>query len=106
MVQGVTVNFSTIFCLFLDEKDFVFPLEDLFLITYLRPCKFYPESTLGRMQKYFKFKLKHKKICDDLTPESVRTVFEDGLFKYYPLRDKEGRRILYIHGGSESQFIA
>ena len=101
MVQGVTVNYSTIFCLFLDEKDFVFPLEDLFLITYLRPCKFYPESTLGRMQKYFKFKLKHKKICDDLTPESVRTVFEDGLFKYCPLRDKEVRRILYIHGGSE-----
>lgn len=56
------------------------------------------------MQRYFKFKVKHKKICENLTPESVRTVFEDGLFKYYPLRDKNGCRILYIHGGSKFIF--
>lgn len=80
-------------------------MEDPFLITYLRPCKFYPKSTLERMQKYFQFKTKHKKICDNLTPESVKTVFEDGLLKYYPLRDKDGRRILCIHGGSKKYFF-
>ena len=100
-------NFETDFfsLISLEEKDFVFPIEDPFLITYLRPCKFYPQSTLERMQKYFKFKAKHKKICENLTPDSVRNVFEDGLFKYYPLRDKEGRRILCIHGGSETRNI-
>lgn len=89
----------------LDEKDFVFAMEDSFIIPYLRPCKFYPKSSFERMQKYFKFKVKYKKVCENLTPESVRTVFEDGLLKYYPLRDKEGRRLVYIHFGSKFPFF-
>jgi len=31
----------------------------------------------------------------------VKTVFEDDLIKYLPLRDKDGRRILYVHCGSK-----
>jgi hypothetical protein len=84
----------------LDEKDFVFPIHDSLIIPYLRPCKFYPKSAFERMQNTFKFKLKYKKIYENLTPESVRTVFEDGLIKYFPIRDNEGRRIVYVHFGS------
>jgi len=53
------------------------------------------------MQKFFKFKSKHSKICEDITVDSIRNVLEDDLLKYMPLRDKEGRRILYIHCGSK-----
>lgn len=71
-------------------------------MTFLRPSKFYAQSAFDRMQKYFKFKLKHKKHCEDLTVESTRVVFEDDLVKYLPLRDVEGRRILHLDCGSES----
>lgn len=88
--------------LLLDEKDLTFPAEaDVFLLTFLRPCKFYSKSAFDRMQNYFKFKIKHKKACENITVESVATVFEDDLIKYFPLRDMEGRRILYLNLGSE-----
>ncbi|XP_070501698.1 alpha-tocopherol transfer protein-like [Chironomus tepperi] len=83
------------------EKNFVHPIEDPFLETYLRPCKYYAESAHQKMQKYFKFKLKHKKLYDNITVDSIRNVLEDDLLKYMPLRDKEGRRILYIHAGKK-----
>lgn len=87
---------------FTDEKDLSYPADhDPFLMTFLRPAKFYPKGALERMQKYFKFKLKYKKYCDDLTVESARIVFEDELVKYLPLRDVEGRRILYLSCGSK-----
>ncbi|CAG9801433.1 unnamed protein product [Chironomus riparius] len=82
-----------------NEKNFVHPMEDSFLETYLRPCKYYAASAHQKMQKFFKFKEKHKKICENITVDSIRNVLEDDLLKYLPLRDKEGRRILYIHSG-------
>lgn len=85
--------------LFLDEKDFTYPLHDNFLLTFLRPSKFYAKSAFERIQKFFKFKLKHKKACEMLTVDSVQVCFEDGLMKYLPLRDPEGRRIMYLHCG-------
>jgi hypothetical protein len=78
---------------FLDDNDLTFPTEsDIFLLTFLRPCKFYPESAFKKMQKYFQFREKHRKICENITVESVQNVFEDDLIKYLPVRDLEGRR--------------
>jgi len=85
-----------------DEKDFTFPADaDVFLLTFLRPCKFYAKSAFQKMQKYFKFRLKHKKVCERITVESVQTVFEDDLLKYLPLRSKDGQRILYLNAGKK-----
>lgn len=84
-----------------NEENFVHPTEDPFLETYLRPSKYYASSAFDKMQKYFKFKTKHKKICHNITLDSVRNVFEDDLIKYLPLRDKDGRRILYIQSGKK-----
>ncbi|KAL7010842.1 hypothetical protein ACKWTF_013973 [Chironomus riparius] len=82
------------------EKNFTFPHEgDFFHICFLRPCKYYPKSAFERMQKFYKFKIKHKNIHENLTPLALRTVFEDDLVKYFPLRDKNGCRIIYIHTG-------
>lgn len=82
-----------------DEKDFLFPTQEQFLKSYLRPSKFYTKSAFEKLQKYYKFKLKHPKICNNITVDSVRNVFEDGLIMYYPLRDCHGRRILYLQCG-------
>lgn len=53
------------------------------------------------MQKQYKFKLKHKKVCENITVDSVENVFADDLIKYLPLRDLDGRRILYLNCGSK-----
>ncbi|CRK99949.1 CLUMA_CG013246, isoform B [Clunio marinus] len=84
------------------EKDFTFPKEaDVFLMTFLRPCKFYASSAFEKMQKYFKFKLKHKKVCENINVKSVSNVFTEDLIKYLPLRDINGRRILYLNCGKK-----
>ncbi|XP_070501695.1 retinaldehyde-binding protein 1-like [Chironomus tepperi] len=81
------------------EKNFVHATDDFFLLSYLRPCKFYAKSALERMQTYYSFKLKYKKYIDNITVESVRNIIEDGIFKYSPLCDKNGRRIVFIQCG-------
>lgn len=128
---------------FTEEKTLDIPLEDdPFLIKFLRPCKFYPQSAFelvsverenaaGRwrdtvssisltpkrnwkdilhkhplqIKRYYKFKLKHKNICDDLFPSSVRHVFEQQLIHFQPLRDQHGRRIMILEVGSEWKFV-
>lgn len=79
----------------------VYPTEDFFLFPFLRPCKFYVTSAFKKLRKDLKFKSKHKEIFENLNVESVRNVFEDGIFKYLPLPDKHGRRVLFVQCGSE-----
>ncbi|XP_070501694.1 alpha-tocopherol transfer protein-like [Chironomus tepperi] len=81
------------------EKNLVYPTDDFFLYPYLRPCKFYAKSAFKKLQKDLKFKAKHSEIFDNITVESVRNVFEDGIFKYTPLCDKDGQRILFVQCG-------
>ena len=88
-----------------DEKSLVYPTEDFFLFPYLRPCKFYANSAFKKLKKDLKFKAKHKDIFGNLTVESVSNVFEDGIFKYTPLRNKDGQRVLYIQIGSKIKLI-
>lgn len=57
------------------------------------------------MKKYYKFKIKHKKSCENISVESVRHVFEEDIIKFLPLRDKHGSRIVYIACGSKFEFI-
>jgi len=53
------------------------------------------------MQNEFKFKIKYKKFYENINVEATRKIFEDDIFKYTPLNDKEGRRILIIQCGGE-----
>ncbi|KAG5668865.1 hypothetical protein PVAND_016785 [Polypedilum vanderplanki] len=82
------------------DKSFSFPHDDdFFYKIFLRPCHHYPKSAFEKLTKYFKFQIKHKKVCENLTTESIRHVLEDDLIKYYSIRDKNGCRVLYVHGG-------
>lgn len=84
------------------EEGFTFPLhEDLLLLPFLRPCKFDAKKSFKKIKKYYKFKIKHKKVCENITVESVRHVFEENIIKFLPLRDQDGRRIVYIDCGSK-----
>jgi hypothetical protein len=53
------------------------------------------------MQNEFKFKTKYKKFYENIDVEATRQIFEDDIFKYSPLNDKEGRRIFIIQCGGE-----
>lgn len=79
----------------------LYPTEDFFLLPFLRPCKFYATSAFKKLCKDLKLRSKHKEMFENLTVDSVQNVFEDGVFKYTPLRDKHGRRILFVQCGSE-----
>lgn len=57
-----------------------------------------------QLKKYYKFKIKYKKVCDTLMPESVRHVFEQELVSFQPRRDQHGRRILQLEAGSMNVF--
>lgn len=84
------------------EKNFTFPTEeDFFLLTFLRPCKYYAGSAFHKIQKYYKFRLKYREVCDDLSVESVQNVFHQDMMKYLPMRDQNGCRIMYFQCGSK-----
>ena len=53
------------------------------------------------MKKFYKFKIKHKKVCEDLLPTNSRFVFEQNLIHLQPRRDQNGSRILIIECGSK-----
>ncbi|CAO1314590.1 unnamed protein product [Diamesa serratosioi] len=81
------------------EPNFDYPDDDAFLLQFLRPCKFYSKSAFERIQKYYKFSDKHKKVLSNLTVESISYIFEQNIVKYLPKRDQHGRRILFIQCG-------
>jgi hypothetical protein len=66
------------------------------LETYLRPCKFYAKSAFEKIISDSKFKLKYKKHFENIDTEILYDIYEDNIFRYSPLTDKEGRRVLII----------
>lgn len=56
-----------------------------------------------QIKKFFKLKLKHSKMFDDLYPAAIRHVFEQEVVKLLPRRDKNGHRILLLEVGSKKK---
>ncbi|CAH1953957.1 unnamed protein product [Acanthoscelides obtectus] len=84
------------------EKDLHVPLNnDIWLVRFLRPCKFYPESALGLIKRYYAFKVKHADMYDGLLPSKEKNVFEQNILTVQPNRDQHGRRILIIELGKK-----
>lgn len=75
--------------------------DDSFLLKFLRPCKFYPCSAFALVQRYYRFKVKHANLCDDLVPATVQHVYDEGLLYFQPLRDQNGCRILIVEVGKK-----
>nr|CAD7203059.1 unnamed protein product [Timema douglasi] len=85
------------------ETDLNVPLDDgNYLYRFLRPCKFYPDSALDRMKKFYRFRLKHPELAANISPVNERNVFEQDLVTILPKRTQCGRRIMVIDAGTES----
>ncbi|XP_063529416.1 retinaldehyde-binding protein 1 isoform X1 [Cydia strobilella] len=82
------------------DKDLHVPLEsDAWLVRFLRPCKFYPESAYELIKRYYHFKLKHAKHYDGLMPSKEQNIFYQDILTVLPTRDQLGRRILVVELG-------
>ncbi|CAK9799182.1 Alpha-tocopherol transfer protein-like [Anthophora quadrimaculata] len=82
------------------EKNLNVPLEnEAWLIRFLRPCKYYPESALKLIKNYYSFKVKHSNVYKDLKPSKEKNIFEQNILQVLPNRDQHGRRILIIELG-------
>ncbi|XP_046746634.1 alpha-tocopherol transfer protein-like isoform X2 [Diprion similis] len=84
------------------ETDLVWPSDnEAWLVRFLRPCKFYPESALKLIKHYYSFKVKHSNVYDNLKPSRERNIFEHNILTVLPNRDQHGRRILTIELGKK-----
>uniref|UniRef100_A0A8D8Q0M3 Retinaldehyde-binding protein 1 n=1 Tax=Cacopsylla melanoneura TaxID=428564 RepID=A0A8D8Q0M3_9HEMI len=84
------------------EDNFYVPLdEDVYLMSFLRSCKYYPESAFARMRSLFKFKARYPQYCANLLPQNERNVFESNMFTVIPTRDQLGRRVLIAEAGEK-----
>lgn len=84
------------------DKELNVPYDnDAWLVRFLRPTKFYPESAHRLIKDYYKFKSKHKDIYDGLLPSREKNVFEQNILLVLPNRDQLGRRILVIELGKK-----
>lgn len=52
------------------------------------------------MQRYYKFKTKYPKYCENLLPATGRLGFEHNIVNFQPRRDQHGRRILILKSGA------
>lgn len=75
--------------------------EEEFLIKFLRPCKFYSKSAFERLKNYYRFRVKYKKLCENLLPGTVKNVFEQNIIQLQPRRDQNGSRLIILEVGSK-----
>lgn len=84
------------------EIDLKSPLDnEAWLIRFLRPCKYYPESSLDLVKHYYNFKTKHFNIYNNLQPSKEKNIFDQDILTVMPNRDQHGRRMLIIELGKK-----
>lgn len=54
-----------------------------------------------QIKRYYKFKVKHSDIFEDLVPSRETNIFKQNILVVFPNRDQLGRRILLLELGSE-----
>ncbi|XP_022127946.2 alpha-tocopherol transfer protein-like [Pieris rapae] len=82
------------------ELNLIVPIEDdVFLMKFLRPCKFYADSAFKRIKAYYKFRLLYANYCKDLTPRATQAAFQNSIVSMLSPRDKQGRRLLFVESG-------
>ncbi|CAH0602931.1 unnamed protein product [Chrysodeixis includens] len=82
------------------ETSLFIPIErDDFLMKFLRPCKFYPESALKKIEAYYKFRQHYGDYCTDLLPSNIRSPFQHSIISILAPRDQHGRRIILVESG-------
>ncbi|XP_076671510.1 alpha-tocopherol transfer protein-like isoform X1 [Andrena cerasifolii] len=84
------------------QKDLKVPIDnEAWLIRFLRPCKYYPESSLKLVKSYYSFKVKHANVYNGLKPSHEKNIFEQNILTVLPNRDQHGRRVVIIELGKK-----
>ncbi|XP_015509823.1 retinaldehyde-binding protein 1 [Neodiprion virginianus] len=82
------------------DKTLFFNTEDDFLVIFLRPCKFYPDSAFALMKRVAEFKEKNAALLENLMPQDERAAFiESNVVNVLKGRDHKGRRVLLVNAG-------
>ncbi|XP_030239206.1 retinaldehyde-binding protein 1 isoform X4 [Drosophila navojoa] len=84
-----------------NEKHLTLPLDDEYMMMFLRPCHYYPESALKRLKNFYNMKSKYGIACENIVPSKLKNVFESEILNLLPNRDQHGRRILVLEAGSK-----
>lgn len=89
-----------LFYVFTEDKVLYYRTDDEFLLIFLRPTHFYPESAYALMQRIADFKVKHASLLDNLLPNDERTaIFEHNVVNVLKDRDHKRRRVLIVSAG-------
>ncbi|TDG48575.1 hypothetical protein AWZ03_004904 [Drosophila navojoa] len=84
-----------------NEKHLTLPLDDEYMMMFLRPCHYYPESALKRLKNFYNMKSKYGIACENIVPSKLKNVFESEILNLLPNRDQHGRRILVLEAGKK-----
>ncbi|XP_055547710.1 clavesin-1-like isoform X2 [Wyeomyia smithii] len=84
-----------------EATDLHYKDDDDFLLIFLRPCHFYPESAIKMMRRIAEFKKSYHNLLHNLMPEDEKRAFtEHNVVNVLPNRDQKGRRVLLVNCGS------
>ncbi|KAL6433080.1 hypothetical protein ACFW04_006393 [Cataglyphis niger] len=74
--------------------------DDNFLLIFLRPCKFYPQSAFELMKRVADFRNKHAALFSDLIPSDERdAIVNHQVINVLKNRDHKNRRVMIVQAG-------
>ncbi|KAJ8684222.1 hypothetical protein QAD02_020014 [Eretmocerus hayati] len=83
-----------------DDKTLNYRTDDKFLIIFLRPCKFYPESAHALMKRIAEFRKTHYSLLNNLMPQDEKSAFlENNVVNVLKNRDHKRRRVMVVNAG-------
>lgn len=92
----IDVNFSFI----PEDKTIYYSTDDDFLMIFLRPCKFYPQSAYELIKRIADFRDKNSVLYHNLMPNDERDAFTNyNVVNILKGRDQKNRRVMLVQSG-------
>lgn len=83
-----------------EDKTLHYCTDDDFLLIFLRPCKFYPQSAFELMKRVADFRNKHAALFNDLIPSDERdAIVNHQVINVLKNRDHKNRRVMIVQAG-------
>lgn len=83
-----------------DDKTLYFRTDEVFLLIFLRPCKFYAKSAYELMKRIAEFKDKNAALLSNLMPSDEKiAMLEHNVVNVIKGRDHKNRRMLVVSCG-------
>jgi len=85
--------------LILSEKNLMCPMDDAFLLQYLRSRKFNVKRAFKLLQNYWIFRKDHRSIFDTANTERVKELIMRNIIGFLPYRDRNGSAVVVFKVG-------